>query len=67
MYSESRVKRCGPRGYLFPIIFSAVFEGQHPADETPTLSTLEPAPVSAALSLTLPPLSITVLDFDMTP
>jgi alpha-L-arabinofuranosidase len=45
-------------------IVSTVFKGQHSADENPTLSTPEPAPVSAALSLTLPPLSITILDFE---
>jgi hypothetical protein len=45
-------------------IVSTVFTGQNPADETPTLSTLEIAPVSAALTLTLPPLSITILDFE---
>jgi hypothetical protein len=45
-------------------IVSTVFAGQHPEDETPTLSTPEPAPVSAALALTLPPLSITVVDFE---
>jgi hypothetical protein len=43
---------------------STVFKGQHPVDENPTLSTLEPAPVPAALTLTLPPLSITVLDLE---
>lgn len=48
-------------------VVCTMFTGSHPAEEIPTLSTPEPAPVSAALTLTLPPLSITVLDFEVTP
>lgn len=48
-------------------ITSTVFKGQHPADETPTLSSPEPVSHHSALTLTLPPLSITVLDFGISP
>lgn len=48
-------------------IVSTVFTGHHPADEHPQLSTIEPARVSSALSLVLPPLSITILDFTSQP
>jgi len=53
--------------YSARCIISTVFTGQSPADETPTLSTLEPAPVSTTLTLTLPPLSITMLDCEAQP
>lgn len=48
-------------------VSTSVFAGRHSSDTNPTLSSLEPAPFSAARTLTLPPLSITVLDFDRSP
>lgn len=48
-------------------ITSTVFTGQNPADENPTFSTQGIAPVSSDLSLSLPPLSITILDFEAQP
>jgi alpha-L-arabinofuranosidase len=48
-------------------VVSTVFSGQYPEDEHPTLSTPVPAAVSPGLLLTLPPLSITVLDFEGKP
>lgn len=46
---------------------AAVLTGQNPTDEHPTLSTLEFAYHPSALSLTLPPLSITILDLEVQP
>jgi alpha-N-arabinofuranosidase len=45
-------------------IVSTIFKGQHPADENPILSAPEPVSHHSALTLTLPPLSITVLDLE---
>jgi hypothetical protein len=45
-------------------ITSTVFKGQSPADENPTLSEPEPVSHHSALTLTMPPLSITIMDFE---